>query len=82
MSNLSRISAGNGVRGGQFAAQAHPEPDLDLLDEEEDVEDPQPCAGVVARATLDDPAEFCEEDAEPGSEYCRRHQGADERYDG
>jgi len=82
--NPSRVPAGTGGRGGQFATQAHPEPDLDLLDDEDvvDVEEPEPCAGVVARATLDDPAEFCEEDAEPGSEYCRRHQGADERYEG
>jgi len=77
----SRVPAGTGGRGGQFATQTHPEPDLDLLDDDDD-EEPEPCAGVVARSTLDDPAEFCEEDAEPGSEYCRRHQGADERYEG
>jgi len=80
--NPSRVPAGIGGRGGQFATQAHSEPDLDLLDDEEDEDEPEPCAGVVARATLDDPAEFCEEDAEPGSEYCRRHQDADERYEG
>jgi len=31
MSNLSRVPAGNGVRGGQFATQAHAEPDLRLV---------------------------------------------------
>lgn len=79
----SRVQPGTPL-GGQFATQAHPEPDLDLLDddEEEVAEEPEPCAGVVARATLEAPAELCEEGAEPGSEHCRRHQSADERYEG
>ena len=34
---------------------------------------PQNCAHETYAATLETPAEFCEEDAVEGSEYCKEH---------
>lgn len=34
---------------------------------------PQTCAHETYAATLETPAEFCEEDAVEGSEYCKEH---------
>ena len=31
------------------------------------------CAHETYRATLETPAEYCEEDSVPGSEYCKEH---------
>lgn len=44
---------------------------LEALDVTPDPE--EPCAAEVRRRTYYDPPEFCENDAEPGSEFCRSH---------
>ena len=41
---------------------------------EELAEETASCAHETYRATLETPAEYCEEDAVPGSEYCKEHQ--------
>lgn len=38
-----------------------------------DEPDLYPCAAETRRATFYDPPEFCENDAEPGSEFCASH---------
>jgi hypothetical protein len=37
------------------------------------------CAAVVIRETRVDPAEYCEEEAEEGSDYCAKHDPDNER---
>jgi hypothetical protein len=35
------------------------------------------CSAVVIRETRQDPAEYCEEEAEEGSDYCAKHDPDD-----
>lgn len=43
--------------------------------------DPEPCAALIWHGSrwgeTPEPEEFCENAAEPGSEYCINHQGAE-----
>ena len=39
---------------------------------------PEPCQALLRYATQTDPPEYCDEDAEPGSDYCANHGGYDE----
>ena len=36
------------------------------------------CHAVIAHATLIDPIDYCDEEAEEGSDYCALHAAADE----
>jgi hypothetical protein len=42
--------------------------------------EPDTCAALIYAATLIDPADYCPEDAEPGSEYCALHAHLDESW--
>ncbi len=51
MSAVSRVPAGTGVRGGQFATQAHAEPDLHLVNVEGDVTHADPAGHMATMST-------------------------------
>lgn len=44
---------------------------------------PEPvyCNAVVFAGNRIDPPEFCDEEAEPGTEYCERHKHYGDEYD-
>jgi hypothetical protein len=39
------------------------------------------CAAIVIRETRQDPAEYCENEAEEGLEYCANHAEQDDEYE-
>lgn len=53
----------------------------DIEDEDEPAPEVRYCSAVVIRETRVDPAEYCEEEAEPDSEFCARHGEQDDEYE-
>lgn len=45
----------------------------DVTDGPDEEEEAQPCEWVIFSATQVDPAEYCEDVAEPGERYCAAH---------